>query len=234
MLFPCTYLFASPKTLCGSDDRVFSYDNKIGRLIKVTDANLGCSATMISNSCAITAGHCHNYIKILEFNVGHPDRSMQYPQKLEEDLFTVDSDSIKYQDDKDSDWAVFKVLRNSKTGKLPGELYGYYDISFRTPMHSSTVIITGYGSDSRRERTYLQQTDSGDITEVDRKNAILKYRVDTTGGSSGSAVISLVTDQIIAIHTNGGCDGRGHPNRGTLISKTRPLIKAIKACLRSE
>lgn len=47
-------IYANSKSICGNrDDRVLSYEPKVGRLSKLED-NKGCTATLISDSCAIT------------------------------------------------------------------------------------------------------------------------------------------------------------------------------------
>jgi hypothetical protein len=56
---------------------------------------------------------------------------------------------------------------------------------------------------------------------------LLSYRVDTTGGDSGSAVVNTATGQVIGIHTNAGCnaDGTG-ANQGSAID-TPALVTAL-------
>ena len=47
-------------------------------------------------------------------------------------------------------------------------------------------------------------------------DGVLRYRADTEGGNSGSAV--LVGGRVVAIHTHGGCTQGGGANQGTLVS----------------
>lgn len=222
------------KSLCGSDDRQFSFDNRIGKVIPKREDRIGCTATMISDSCAITAGHCVDYLHWMEFNVPHPEFGV-YPNKKESDLFEIDRESIVYQDDTTSDWAVFRVKANRETEKLPGELYGHYDISYWAPFSHDELSISGYGVERDRvEHNALQHIGWGEVTKIDSKKRRLYYRVDTLGGNSGSAVINLRTGEIVAIHTNGGCNMNGSDNFGTLIGKVSGLKSAIRFCLKSE
>ena len=58
---------AAEKSICGTDDRVPSSLPKIGRLLgKMSDPG-GCTVTMISKTCAISAGHCDSTFGIAQF-----------------------------------------------------------------------------------------------------------------------------------------------------------------------
>ena len=64
--------YAMDKTICGvNDDRIPSTDSPIGRLLDSRTGTGGCTLTMISKSCAISAGHCKRVIKVAEFNTQH-------------------------------------------------------------------------------------------------------------------------------------------------------------------
>ena len=54
------------------------------------------------------------------------------------------------------------------------------------------------------------------------------------GGNSGSSIILELTQEIIGIHTHGGCTSFGGTNQGTLINEHKKLVAAIKACLDTE
>lgn len=226
---------AGVKTICGpNDDRVPSFESKIGRL-SVKGKHLGCTATLISDNCAITAGHCKEVLEIAEFNT--PASVDGKPQgSASEDVYEIDQDSIKHQDEgPGKDWAVFKFKRNAITGKLPGELQGHYNVSFSTPKKGIELMITGYGRDSAdAERNFAQQTNTGNLESVGsiwRGKSVLEHTVDTMGGNSGSSIIDVENDEIIGIHTHGGCHSSGGSNMGTLIAKHSELKAAIKACL---
>ena len=67
-------------------------------------------------------------------------------------------------------------------------------------------------------------------------DARLKHNVDTKTGNSGSAIILEETEEIIGIHSHGGCSTSegAEGNGGTAISKNQALAQAIKECLQWE
>src|SRR5690554_7675225 len=104
----CSTAMAATKSICGpADDRALSFDPHIGRLAVAGD-NKGCTVTMISDDCAISAGHCLEVLEQAEFNT--PISSDGNPQPADErDTYLIDQESIVYQDEgPGKDWAVFK------------------------------------------------------------------------------------------------------------------------------
>ncbi len=174
-------------------------------------------------------------LEIAEFNT--PVSQDGKPQGSNaQDVYEIDQFSIKSENaGPGKDWAVFKFKRNVITGKYPGELQGHYNVSFRTPKKGIELMITGYGRDAAdAERNFAQQTNTGRLElagSIWRGPSVLEHTVDTMGGNSGSSIINVETDEIIGIHTHGGCHSSGGANMGTLISKHSELKKAIKACL---
>lgn len=233
-----TLKYFNQKSICGpTDDRVFSYDPKIGRAQAEATDKAGCSITMIGKTCAISAGHCEPVLKMVEFNPKHPDSMGTGGHATPEDIYRVDQRSITHVYNYGEDWAVFQLKPHAVSGDLAGEVYGTYPVSFKKPKKGAEVIITGYGIDRvNHERYGTQQTHSGLITKVSTFSDELKYRVDTEPGNSGSSVILESTGEIVAIHTNGGCSDYSNStsNRGTLISSNKDLQKAIKSCLNSD
>jgi len=230
-----TSAFSIPKTICGrSDDRVFSQNPKIARILKSETGAAGCTATMISKSCAITAGHCVDYLNVAEFETPKSrNGKIQHPST--ENIYKFDTSSIQHIFKGYNDWAIAKVLPNKITGKLAGVVQGYYEVSYEKPMLNEIINITGYGKDaSQPTRNFAQQTHNGQITTISKKSLRLHYDVDTMGGNSGSSIILQSTGKIIGIHTRGGCSSRGGANSGTLIFNNQKLIDAIKACLATE
>lgn len=237
LLISSTQLFANAKSICGNtDDRILSNESKIGRL-STLDQNRGCTATLISDSCAITAGHCQPVLVRAEFNT--PESINAEPQASEpQDVYMIDTDSIKLEDmGPGNDWAVFKFKKNEITGKYPGEMQGHYDVSFATVRKNATIRITGYGIDSTDETGHFaQQTHTGKLTQVGGllTPTLMKHNADTMGGNSGSSIIHERSQKIIGIHSHGGCSRFGGANQGTLINRHAKLKAAIKACLESE
>ncbi len=237
-------VIANNKTICGStDDRIPSSISEVGRLSDSRTGNGGCTVTMISNNCGITAGHCLPVIKFAEFNT-LPSRGGNVQRSAPEDIYEVDRSTLKYKNNgPGKDWAVFKLKKNEITGKSAGEAQGIIPVSFEVPRVKTALTITGYGIDrSQPTRNLAQQTHDGALEKVGvydswtgRTNeTVLEHSVDTMGGNSGSAIVTTRTQKVIGIHTHGGCSRYGGFNQGTLISKHVELKSAIRACLRSD
>ena len=225
----------SVKTICGQDERVLSYNPRVARILKVGDA-AGCTVTLIGKSCAVSAGHCTSTFQIAEFNTP-VSRGGKIQNSKPKDVYRVNKNSIKYENGgQGNDWAVLRLDKNKITGKFPGELQGYYDISssFR-PAKGDLITITGYGRDASDPiRNFAQQTNSGPIYSVSR--GIIRHRADTMGGNSGSSILHLASNQIIGIHTHGGCRSSGNTsaNASTLVAGNSKFSSAIAACLKYE
>lgn len=229
--------YASNKSICGNnDDRRLSFEPRVGRLSTLND-NKGCTATLISDSCAITAGHCKTVMIRAEFNTPASIGGVPQPS-AKEDVYLIDQDSIEMQDaGPGKDWAVFKFKPNKYTNKLPGQVQGYYDVRFKRVTKGKKIRITGYGVE-RGDATgnFAQQTHTGNLKTVGTliNRTHLRHTADTTGGNSGSSVILEATQEIIGIHSHAGCSAAGGANQGTLLHKHKKLVAAIKACLNSD
>ena len=230
--------YADGKSICGNnDDRILSFEPKVGRLSTMTD-NKGCTATLIGDSCAITAGHCKPVLIRAEFNTPISQNGQPQPS-ADEDVYLIDQDSIKLQDEgPGKDWAVFKFKPNLLTGKLPGQVQGYYDVSFDEVSKGQKMRITGYGVE-RGDATgnFAQQTHTGKIVKAGGilfGKTLLKHTADTSGGNSGSSIILEATQEIIGIHSHAGCTRSGGANQGTLLNKHKELVAAIRACINSD
>ena len=204
------------RTICGSDDRVLSYSDRDGRLLPV-----GCTAWIIDdpNHTILSAGHCPYYggIDVLEFNVPLSDSGGNLQHPGPEDQYATDASSLQYTYVQiGNDWAYFGCFPNSETGLTPYQAQRDYHILASAPPNVSgqTIRITGYGVDSSPNNTYnqVQQTNTGPYYSF--SGTSISYRVDTTGGNSGSAVLNTNTGEAIGIHTNGGCNSGGGENWG--------------------
>src|SRR5690606_20743160 len=126
------------------------------------------------------------------------------------DIFEIDQASIVFNEKSSDDWAVFKIKKNKLSKKLPGEVYGYYPVNFTEPRAGEEIVISGYGRDLRGEGdfNFTLQTHQGPLidTHTPYFGKALAYKVDTEGGNSGSAIIRVKEQDIIGIHTHGGCD----------------------------
>lgn len=204
------------ETICGAiDDRAVSTDNRQGRL------SSGCTAWMIGNATALSAGHCGSTGRnmILSFRVplssaGGSLRASAVRDQYAYRVLAATANGVG------ADWGIARVSRNSNTGLRPVQAYGegYYDLG--TPPNqvaNQTIRITGYGSVASgsnlpRSHNQVQKTHTGPFRFFSPTS--LSYATDTTGGNSGSPVIHEQTGRAIGIHTHGGCGGGG-ANSGT-------------------
>lgn len=230
--------YSSEKAICHSiDNRIPSFEPEIGRS-SAKGKLTGCTATLISKNCVITAGHCIKKIDQFAFNV--PPSINRTPQpSAQVDIYYVNPQFIRYQvAGKGHDWAVIKVKKNSITGLFPGEKQGYLQVNFNNKINTGEKIrITGYGEDSTNPvQNYIQQVDFGYITDLGGglldPTSKLTHNVDTMTGNSGSAIILEKSNEVIAIHTHGQCQNSTAINTGTLISKNTPFKRAILNCIK--
>ena len=239
--------------ICGTDQRVLSKDPKIGR------TNKGCTITMISRSCALTAGHCVKNFESAEFNVPESIKGVPQPSEAK-DRYFIDQKTLRFQrnaygSSAGQDWAIVRLKPNQETGLYAGDVQGYYPIKSFTPKSGDIVRITGYGQDEDKIKgmsgNYAQQSSTGEVIGLKSKNtksswggtsasySLITYNVDTMPGSSGSVIVLEKTGEVIGIHTYGQCSntGSGKPvgsNGGTLIANKPDLQTAIEICLNSE
>jgi V8-like Glu-specific endopeptidase len=201
---------------CGpTDDRVASNTDNRARVVDV-----GCTANLTADGCFITAGHCMvsaGDIDVVEFNVplSNANGSIVHPTPADQYMPTGNRQSTS--GGIGNDWGVFTVFANTETGLTPLQAQGPgLEFSTVTPRRRNLVEITGYGVDSG-SANQTQQVSSGAVTQANASTSTLKYRADTEGGNSGSAV--LVGGLVVAIHTNGGCRTNNlGANSGTLTS----------------
>ena len=224
---------ASDKSICGLyDDRKPSFNPSVGRALRPGDKN-GCSITLIGKSCAISAGHCHERLENVEFNVPLSDAEGKIRPSDPSDIYPIDKSSINFQyEGKGKDWSVFRLKKNSYSNSFPGERFGHFNISPDAPEIGTQVKIYSYGSDKtdgELERNYVQQISSGPVLIIDA--SFFSYTADSKGGSSGASVISVKDNTVLGIHTHGWCRSEGGWNSATLINGNLELKSAVSACL---
>jgi V8-like Glu-specific endopeptidase len=219
-------------TICGEkDDRRPSFVKQVGRAVK-PGAQVGCTLTLIGRSCAISAGHCFNDLKIAQFNTYHNKAGILLSKP--EDTYYIDDLSVLSQNSgHGKDWSVFKILPNEMTKRYPGDRQGYLKTNMnKFQRHGSSVTITGYGWLSYTEnKNGPQQTHTS--TLLISKGSEFYYDVDTMGGNSGSSVVNE-DNEILGVHTHGYCSEDGGANQGTLISRHESFKTAIQDCLKWE
>jgi len=214
------------QSICdGRDDRVPSNSRRDARYI----GSGGCSGWMFRDTnneaghCFMTAGHCGTNGQgsgTMQFQVplSTPTGGLVHPGP--EDQYSVDASSVQGANaGVGNDWMYLGTFPNSETGLSALEAQGdAYELTFTAPPTSGTATITGYGTtDPRDQYSQAQQTHSGSVTSNSGSSA--RYRPDTTGGNSGSAVES--SERVAyAVHTHGGCSSGGGSNAGTLLSSS--------------
>lgn len=232
---PPTTELLGPMALCGNDHRVHSNDPRSGRIFPV-----GCTGWLVSTGAVLTAGHCTTTLSdlaILQFNVpaSAPDGTIRQPQP--KDQYAINALSAVGANSYGDDWAIFTTYANATTGLFPAPAQKSFFrmtadlLTFGTG--ASQVQVTGYGVDKTppgvnggsNAQSQTEQTDVGPFLGEDVINGhevLIKYRVNTTGGNSGSPVIYPGTDITIGIHTSGGCSAQpGTSNSGTGFKNTK-------------
>ncbi len=221
-----------PQSICEQDDRSFSEEKRMGRMMQDTKGNGGCSGGMISKSCLLTAGHCHETVDFVEFQVPASDAKGNPVPAQPEDQYAKEEVVGHEYEGMGQDWAVIRYKANPLTNKFPGDVQGFYKMNYSPIKIDDEIRITGFGTDNENPKNQTQQTDLGKLV---RFSPVLYYYVDTNPGNSGTPVVHEKTDSVIGIHTNGGCNSRGEgSNKGTSLHFNVELQEAIKLCLRKE
>ena len=208
----------SLRTICGTtDDRELSYDDRIARVEPV-----GCTVWMIDDVGRqfLTAGHCAGSgLQVVEYNVPLSGSGGGYSHPPPSDQYPVDPNSLQYVNGgTGDDWAYFGCFENSTTGLTAFEAQGAFFTLVDMPpsLPGPTIRITGYGTvESPVSPTWngVQKTHTGPYSG--RTLTRVAYRVDTTGGNSGSPIINDDTQEAIGIHAFGGCTETSGANHGT-------------------
>jgi V8-like Glu-specific endopeptidase len=239
LIFPLSALASNP-SVCEQDNRVKYEDSRIGRL-RMSKFESACTVTLISKDCAVSAGHCMPFMKsTVEFNVPASEGGV-LTLATRENTYEIDQDSVVGKDvDTGNDWAVLKIKANSITKKFPGEVGGFFPVSFQMPQIGDVLRISGYGRDDRRELNSngALQSDTGPIHNItdeffgpQNPFTIAFYMIDTTGGASGAALVSTREQDIIGVHTTGGACREEAGNMGTLFATTKQFQRAVRDCL---
>jgi len=212
------------ESICGSvDDRTVSDDARSGRLWPT-----GCSVWLIDDcaKCMLTAGHCNpNGSDVVEFNVPLSSSSGTPQHPGPEDQYPVEVASIQDQVGSFSpgnDWAYFGTEINSNTGLSAFEAQGAsYTLTTTLPNVDDPVRVTGFGSTGSGVDPRLnlaQKTHVGPFVELSGSATYeIRYRPDTSGGNSGSAVENELTGEAFGIHGYAGCNSIGG-NGGTSLA----------------
>jgi V8-like Glu-specific endopeptidase len=220
------------QSICGTDDRVISQERSVG-FVRSHSGDVSdrfCTLTLISESCALTAGHCLHHLDEAEFfdsdfstagneKSAHPNR------------YKVDKSSIRaLQSRIGNDWSVVNLQPHPVTGVLPGKVHGFTEVELnpQTPLEGSLEI---HSVQRNTQGRHARVSARGEVLWTD--GSILFHDLDTAPGSSGSLVVDAASGRAVAIHTHGGCDTMKN-NKATIIARAPYLVKAIKACFSRE
>jgi len=201
------------RSLCGVDDRVLSSDPREARIMPI-----GCTGWLFGDqgNSMLTAGHCSmgSGGDVIQFNVPLSSSGGTPLNPPPQDQYPVDPASIQDTPSPTlgADWAFYGVFDNTDTGLSPLAAQGdSFELATELPpLDGRTIRITGYGSTSSpvSPTWYLvQKTHTGPLFNY--SGNIVQYAVDTTGGNSGGSVFDEVNQNVIAIHTNAGCETVG-------------------------
>jgi len=218
------------ESICGKEDnRIPSQTKEIARMMQSATGDGGCTGTLIGLTCMVSAGHCVDYLNIAQFNVPMSSPAGKAAFPAPEHQYPLDKQMAHQDGGPGADWAVYRVTANPVSKAFAGAIQGYKKIAAKMPNTGDILRITGYGSASG-EKNFAQQTHFGPLLSV--TGSTLKYEVDTMPGNSGSTVILEATQEIIGIHTHGGCStSPGSANMGTALATKPDFQAAVKACL---
>jgi lysyl endopeptidase len=124
--------------------------------------------------------------------------------------------------DTNLDFTLFSVHNFAQIEK-----FGYLTITTNAPKAGEEIYIPQHPEGDPTEIAMASDQDKGSDCEVDNPTADgfiahsdVSYYCDTQGGSSGSPVLSRVSNRVIALHHFGGC-----PNSGVRMALIYPKIK---------
>ena len=215
-------------TLGVTTDYVNSHEGAVGQLAYNNgDGTISiCSGTLLTDNTFLTAGHClsrdaqdiiDNQEMIVRFNYQYDtDGVLRRP-----DAYLVSS--IIEHENGGLDYAILQLSNN------PTSVYAPATISENISDNELlTIIQHPDGIPKVLETGNYNGPDSGDMEDY------IQYTdLDTFGGSSGAGVLNTY-GQLVAVHTNGGCNTQGGANHGIAISRIKEESPFIRNLLNTE
>ena len=242
------------KALCDlTDDRKEAKDTNVqaavARLVNADGET--CTGFLIDTgdptaSCMISAGRCfvagdapNVVVTTAQFDVPQSGADCSLNAPPSEKIFEIDTSSIVAANSEGDDWAVFRLLRNSTTGKTAGEEQGAtLPLASTYPAPLTDISVSGYGRapDATEGnivcdapcadngfKNHTLQTAHGELSP----GPALKHSADICSGNEGSPVIA--DTYVVGIHTSKGCGERVSPHLGTRITNEN-LQAALAGC----
>jgi len=119
------------------------------------------------------------------------------------------------------DYALFEVKNFDRIKQ-----FGHFGINPRAVVENERIYIPQHGAGHPKQLSIESEEDRGSFCriakdkDVNKRSADFGYNCDTTGGSSGSPILSFDDHLVIGLHHLGGC-----LNSGTTINDIWPKIK---------
>lgn len=242
--------------ICGkADDRVPSFDSKVGRLVK-EGAKSGCGATLVGPSCVITIGECAQDRDLVEFNVPASVAGISQASSSEDVYYVDKSATVFKRGGIGNQWAVLRLYPNKVTQKNAGDVQGFYRLADKKSQSGDPIRVVQYAyalndtydirqgnipaSKYPETMHFAQQVSYGKLVKagIFLIPEIIEHDADTSYGSWGSPVINEKTNEVVGINTHGGCRaeymvklGARYTNSGTSVTGSSEFKRAITACL---
>lgn len=130
---------------------------------------------------------------------------------------TVYSGGLFVQDSVELDYALLQVAEGN-----PAAQFGYLELETRTPRVGEEICLIGHPAGRAKEFSLIstEPADPGQVAHVQSltqppcmggQHVEVGYYADTVPGSSGSPVLSRVSQRVVALHHCGVCLNRGVP-----------------------
>lgn len=203
--------------ICGNDDREPATNPAVGRIIGYDADGLGVqlgTGFLTNNGKIVSAAHVYRdgaalanpaITWVIEFNVPESEMTGELRHPPAKDIYKIiyNEQTIGTAAEGD-DWWIFEVELNHVTGLHPISAQSSsltIDTDPILPVGTS-LKIQGYGYASGVKKHTLQEA-FGTADWVGLSQHKIGYEIDTHGGNSGSPVIDLVSNKVVAIHTDG-------------------------------
>lgn len=181
----------------------------------------GCTGTLISDDLFLSAGHCGYVVgDLVRFNYQNaPDGSARPTRDFAVTAIVEQELSASW------DYAIVRLASS------PGRTYGHAQIAAVDPPAGSTVVIIQHPAGVPK---VVHAGPVLDYASPEGSNWF-RYQVDTTGGSSGSAVLDL-NGEVVGVHTDAGCNTTGaiNGNSGMRMTQLVPHSATLQALSRSK